>query len=293
MIKGISFSIIASLLFGIVYFLSTVLQPLEGEMLFGWRTLVTLPFLAVLLYSLKQHKAFFQFLIQVKNQPRLFIVLLFTSATMGVQMWLFVWAPVHNRAIEVSIGYLLMPLIMVLIGRFFYKERMSKIKTYSVLFAAIGVLSKVILTGVFSWETGLVCIGYPVYFAVRKYFNVLHLSSFIFEMLLLVPASIYFASQTDMVWIQSQNPHIYLWLALLGAVGGLALGLYILSSQCLPINLLGLLGYFEPFFMLCVSFLIGESLQSDSYLLMICLLIAVALLVWDGIANLPKRRIKV
>lgn len=290
MIKGILFSVTASLLFGVVYFLSTVLQPLEGQQLFGWRTLVTLPFLFILLSVIKQHKAFVEFLIQLKNRPHLLIVLCLTSANMGIQMWLFLWAPVNNKAIEVSIGYLLMPLIMVLIGRFFYKERMSQIKAFAVLFAAIGVLSKLILAGVFSWETALVCLGYPVYFAVRRYFNILHLSSFVCEMILLVPVSLYFALQPDMNWVQIQNPNIYWGLFSLGAIGGLALGLYILSSQSLPMNLLGLLGYLEPFCMLIVSFIIGESLQSDSYILMVCLFISIGLLIADGIAKLPKKK---
>lgn len=290
MIKGVIFSISASLLFGVVYYLSTVLQPMTGQTLFGWRTLVTLPFLFILLFVVKQQRAFWQFLIQLKNQPQLILVLMFTSANMGVQMWLFLWAPVNGSGIEVSMGYLLMPLVMVLIGRGFYKESMSRIKQLAVLFAAVGVLSKLILTGVFSWETSLACLGYPLYFAVRKYFNVLQLSSFIVEMILLLPISIYFASQADMSWIEQQNPQIYWGLATLGLVGGVALGLYILASQRLPMNLLGLLGYFEPFPMLLVSFLIGESLQSDSYLLMACLFIAVLLLVLDGVIKMPAIR---
>ncbi|WP_439294889.1 EamA family transporter RarD [Lonepinella sp. BR2882] len=282
MIKGVIFSVSASLLFGVIYYLSTILQPISGEALLGWRTLVTLPFLFVLLYLIKQYNVFLQFIIQLKNQPYLFLVLLITSANMGVQMWLFLWAPVNNRAIEVSMGYLLMPLIMVLIGRFLYKERISKIKAYAILFAAVGVLSKIILSGTFSWESALACFGYPFYFVIRRRFNILHFSSFVVEMILLLPISCYFANQVDMTWVQTQNPNIYLWLAVLGLVGAVALGVYVLASQILPMNLFGLLSYLEPVTMFMVSFLIGERLASDSYLLMICLFIAIILLVLDG-----------
>lgn len=290
MVKGVLFSVTASMLFGCVYYLSVVLQPISGEGLFGWRTVFTFPFLVFALFLMKQQRVFLEFIKRLKNQPHLIAVLLFTSANMGVQMWLFLWAPVNGKAIEVSIGYLLMPLVMVLIGRFVYQERLSTVKLLAVLFAAAGVLSKVILTGVFSWESALVCVGYPVYFAVRNTFKILHLSSFVTEMALLLPISIYFAAQVDMASALQQNPNVYAWLMLLGVISGIALSLYILSSQLIPINLLGLLGYLEPFAMLIVSFLIGEVLDENSYILMGCLMIAIFLLVADGVSVLYKKR---
>lgn len=289
MLKGIIFSVTASLMFGCVYYLAVLLQPIPGEGIFGLRTLFTLPFLFIALFLLKQQQEFRYFLKQLKNQPHLIFVVLATSFNMGVQMWLFLWAPNNGKAIEVSIGYLLMPLVMVLIGRFLYHERLSLFKLLAVLFALIGVSSKIISTGVFSWESALVCLGYPVYFSLRKSFKILHFSSFLVEMLLLIPISVYFASQVDMDTVLQQNPKAYLWLVILGVISGVAFILYLTSSQLIPINLLGLLGYLEPFAMLIVSFIIGEILERDSYILMACLSIAVFLLIFDGAASLRRK----
>ncbi|MDO4430403.1 MAG: EamA family transporter RarD [Lonepinella koalarum] len=290
MAKGIFYSVLASILFGCVYYLSVLLQPISGAALFGWRTLVTLPFVFLAVFLLGQQGMLRDFLIQLKKQPHLWFILLFTSANMGVQMWLFLWAPVNGKAIEVSIGYLLLPLVMVMIGRCFFKERLSRIKAFAVFFAAMGVFSKIILTGVFSWETLLVCLGYPIYFSVRRYFKILHLSSFAIEMLLLLPISLYFAAQVDMAEVEAINPMIYWGVLLLGIIGGIALSAYILSSQILPINLLGLMGYLEPMAMLVVSFLIGEILESNSYLLMVCLFISVSLLVFEGMMTIKLKK---
>ena len=290
MVKGVLFSVTASMLFGCVYYLSVVLQPISGVGLFGWRIIFTVPFLLFSLFLMKQQQAFYDFLKRLKKEPHLIGVVLFTSFTAGVQMWLFMWAPTNGKAIEVSIGYLLMPLVLVMIGRFIYKERLSRIKVIAIFFTVLGVGSKLLLAGVFSWESALVCIGYPVYFTLRKTFKILHVSSFVLEMLLLVPFALYFAAQVDMDFVLQQNPNAYLWLVVLGIVSGTALTLYILSSQLLPINLFGLLGYLEPFTMLVVSFLIGEILDENSYILMGCLLIAISLLIVDGIVMLYKNR---
>ena len=290
MVKGVLFSVTASMLFGCVYYLSVVLQPISGVGLFGWRIIFTIPFLLFSLFLMKQQQAFYDFLKRLKKEPHLIGVVLFTSFTAGVQMWLFMWAPTNGKAIEVSIGYLLMPLVLVMIGRFIYKERLSRIKVIAIFFTVLGVGSKLLLAGVFSWESALVCIGYPVYFTLRKTFKILHVSSFVLEMLLLVPFAFYFAAQVDMDFVLQQNPNAYLWLVVLGIVSGTALTLYILSSQLLPINLFGLLGYLEPFTMLVVSFLIGEILDENAYILMGCLLIAISLLIVDGIVMLYKNR---
>ena len=47
MSKGIFASVAASILFAVMYFYSSLLQPLDGEEIFGWRTLLTLPCLTL------------------------------------------------------------------------------------------------------------------------------------------------------------------------------------------------------------------------------------------------------
>ena len=39
------------------------------------------------------------------------LALLTSSALVGVQLWLFMWAPLHGRALPVSLGYFLLPLV--------------------------------------------------------------------------------------------------------------------------------------------------------------------------------------
>lgn len=102
------------------------------------------------------------------------------------------------------------------------------------------------------------------------------------ELLLVLPVALYYLSQVEMTPIVAENPQIYFYLGLLGLVSGSAFILYILSSNLLPINVLGLLGYVEPLVMLLISFAIGEKLDANSYILMVCLLVSIGLLSWDS-----------
>ena len=283
MLKGVLFSLTASFLFGCLYYLAIHLRPLVGESVFGIRMVLTLPCLFLALLLFKKWNEFSLFLQRLKREPKLFLVIFITSVIVGGQMWLFLWAPNSGKAIEVSMGYLLMPIVMVAFGKIVYKEPLSRNKWMAIIFAFIGVVSNIILAGKLSLESVFVCTGYPIYFYLRRKFGLSHLHSFVFEIAFLIPVAIYFISNTDIQTVQQVNPHIYIFIALLGIISGAALISYTLASTILSFNLLGLLGYVEPCVMLLISFLIGEKLNPDAYILMSCLLIAILLLILDGI----------
>ena len=48
MSKGIVLSILASCLFGVLYWFTSLLWPLDGQEIFGWRILISLPFMTLL-----------------------------------------------------------------------------------------------------------------------------------------------------------------------------------------------------------------------------------------------------
>ncbi|EFN00620.1 EamA family transporter RarD [Actinobacillus pleuropneumoniae] len=272
----------ANFLFGLGYYFAILLRPLNGESMFGYRIVVLAPFILLAILLFKQTNKFQQLWQKIKQNPPLVLVLLLLALNTGIQLWLFLWAPNNGQAIEVSIGYLLLPIVAVALGKIVFKEHFTLLKWLSLGFAVIGVAYNIWLTGSFSWATIVAGIGYPLYITLRRYFEINTLATFFVELLLVMPFAGYFIDQTDMQPILANNQHIYYFLALFGLVNGAAFILYIASSNLLPVNVLGLLGYVEPLVMLCVSFMIGEVLDSKSYLLMICLALAIILLTVDN-----------
>lgn len=282
MFKGILCSLSANLLFGVVYYFAVLLRPLNGETMFGFRILVVMPFILLAIFLFKQQRAFKDLWQKIRQNPPLVGVVLLLALNTGVQLWLFLWAPNHGQALQVSIGYLLMPLVCVLLGKVVFKEQFSLLKWASLFFAVIGVGSSILLAGSISWATWVAGLGYPVYLTLRRYFHINNLATFFVELLLVLPVALYYAGNAEMSSVLVENPHIYYYLALLGLVSGAAFILYIASSNLLPINVLGLLGYVEPLVMLLVAFSIGEVLDSSSYILMICLILSIGLLTFDS-----------
>ncbi len=290
MLKGILCCMGANFLFGIGYYFAILLRPLNGESMFGYRIFVLAPFILLAIFLFKQTDKFTELWQKIKQKPPLVFILLLLALNTGVQLWLFLWAPNHGQALEVSIGYLLLPITAVTLGKVVFKEQFTRLKWLAVFFAVIGVFSNVLLSGTFSWATLVAGLGYPIYITLRRYFGINHLASFFVELILVMPFALYFILQTDMQPILAENKWIYHFLALFGLVNGAAFILYIASSNLLPVNVLGLLGYVEPLVMLFISFAIGEVLEAKSYLLMICLTIAILLLTLDSFKQ--KKRVK-
>ena len=289
MLKGMFFCITANFLFGLGYYFAILLRPLNGESMFGFRIIVLIPFILLAILLFKQIQNFKQLWQKIKENPPLIFILLLLALNTGVQLWLFMWAPNNGQAIPVSIGYLLLPIVAVVLGKIVFKEYFTLLKWLSLIFAIIGVGTNIILTGTFSWATLVAGIGYPLYITLRRYFNINNLATFCAELLLVTPFALYFIFQTDMQPILIENHYLYAILALFGLVNGIAFIFYIASSNLLPVNVLGLLGYMEPLVMLAISFIIGESLDSKSYILMICLAITITLLTID---NFRQGRLK-
>ena len=283
------FCITANFLFGLGYYFAILLRPLNGESIFGFRIIVLIPFILLAILLFKQIQNFKQLWQKIKENPPLIFILLLLALNTGVQLWLFMWAPNNGQAIPVSIGYLLLPIVAVVLGKIVFKEHFTLLKWFSLIFAIIGVGTNIILTGTFSWTTLVAGIGYPLYITLRRYFNINNLATFFAELLLVTPFALYFISQTEMQPILIENHYLYAILALFGLVNGIAFIFYIASSNLLPVNVLGLLGYMEPLVMLAISFIIGESLNSKSYILMVCLALAIILLTID---NFRQGRLK-
>ena len=289
MLKGIFFCITANFLFGLGYYFAILLRPLNGESMFGFRIIVLIPFILLAILLFKQTPKFKQLWQKIKQKPALIFILLLLALNTGVQLWLFMWAPNNGQAIPVSIGYLLLPIVAVALGKIVFKEHFTLLKWLSLTSAIIGVGTNIVLTGTFSWATIVAGIGYPLYITLRRYFDINNLATFFIELLLVTPFALYFISKTEMQPILLENHYLYAILALFGLVNGIAFIFYIASSNLLPINVLGLLGYMEPLVMLTISFIIGESLDSKSYILMLCLAIAITLLTID---NFRRGRLK-
>ncbi len=260
--RGIALSVAASTLFALLYAYTQWLAPLSGMDIFAWRVIWTLP-AALLLIVWNGHGSLLVATIkQLWRHPRQLLLMFVTATLLGLQLWLFVWAPVNGRALEVSLGYFLMPIVMVLLGRFYYRERLDLWQYLAVASAIVGILHELWMTRAFSWPTLLVALAYPPYFILRRQMKLDSLVQFTLEMLLMMPLVLVLLWHSPTSANVLHRPDMLLLLLPgLGLLSTLALHCFLRASRLLPLGLFGILGYVEPVLLLVVSFvLLGESL---------------------------------
>lgn len=291
MSKGVLVSLVASLLFGLMYYASPWLVPLQGMDIFGWRVLFAVPLVAVMLHVGGEPQLIRQTLVRIRQDRRLWLAMPACAAMVGVQLWLFLWAPLQGRALQVSMGYFLLPLVMVLVGRVFYGERLSVPQKLAVASAAAGVAWALLREQSLSWEMLLVALGYPAYFLLRRHLGVAHLGGFWVELVLLSPVAWWAAIGDGQALAQmlAQRPALYGLIPLLGVVSAVALMCYMLAAKMLSFSLFGLLTYVEPVLLMLAALLLGESVGDGQWPTYIAIWLAVGLLALEGGLNLRRR----
>lgn len=293
MYKGVALSVLASITFGVLYFYTEFLKPLNSEETFAWRMLATLPFLTLLMWWMGDLKHISDIFKRTLKQPKLILWLILSSLLCTSQLWLFLWGPINGRGLQVSLGYFLLPLVMVLIGCVLYKEKLSRWQMAAIALAVVGVGHEIWRIGSVAWETAYVALAYPSYFFLRRVFKTDNLGGFWWDLALIIPISTYLAFvYSDTLPIISQFSYLIWSIIGLGFLSALGLGSYILASRYLPFVIFGLLSYLEPVLLAFASVLLGERIQMAELFTYVPIWIAVLLLVVEGTLHLTKQKKK-
>ncbi len=291
MIRGVLASVVASAIFASLYYYATLMTPLTGEEIYGWRMMFTAPGVTVLLLASREWGQVRKTLRRLADQPALLLVYVANAAMLGAQMWIFTWAPLHGRAMEVTLGYFLMPLMLVVVGRVLYGDRLSRWQQVATALALIGVVNELVQVGGMAWPTVFVALGYPAYFVCRRHFRVDRHGDSWLEMHLMVPAALWFllAGPTGIADTLSDG-RLLAVIPGLGLLSAMAFSLYFFAMRTLNFSLFGLLGYVEPVLLVFVALMLGERLSLVELGTYVPIWMAVGVLVVEGVVRLRRMR---
>ncbi|MFA9486817.1 MULTISPECIES: EamA family transporter RarD [unclassified Moraxella] len=258
-ILGVVLAVFANVLFGVLYSYGQWLSPLSGTSVFLWRMVMILGCLLIFLVFSGQIKSVIGDLKAVHG-VKAWAWLLLPTPIFGSQLWLFMWAPLNQQGVQTAMGYFLFPLVMVLFGCIFFKEKLTKVQWLAVLLAVTGVALEIMRTGELSWATFWVCMTYPIYYVMRRVQKVRAITGMFVDAVLIAPfCLIYLLMYDQNVSMVLQNGWLFLKVVGLGVISILALQSHLEANRILPVSLFGLVGYLEPalLFLLAVTVLGG------------------------------------
>ena len=290
--QGTLSSISSSLLFSMMFLFGLFMLPLTGTQVASWRVLMMLVSLVLLVSFTKQWQHVFDYIKTLKTVKE-WIIFILPAPILGGQVWLFMWAPVNGFGLDITLGYFLLPLVMILLGRFFYHEHMSTLQWVAALFAAMGIGYDIFQYGTISWVTLFVCLGYPPYYLLRRKLSVPPVTGLLFDLTLLTPVVILILYFSGGFSVAAQDMKFWYLLPLLGAASALAMSLMMIASSKLPVSLFGALSYVEPMLLFVLSLtVLSQNLEEGGSLFMYSM-ITLALLVMmadSAIGYMIRRR---
>ena len=186
--------------------------------------------------------------IRVLRTPKLLAILLMSSLFIATNWSLYIWSIEQHRTLESALGYYINPLLNVLVGYVFLKERFTRAQQIAIGLASIAVGLQTWAAGVFPW-VGLTLAGsFCAYGFIRKQVPVSAAPGFFIEVLVLsVPAALYiysgFADGSTHFMIDFHDSALLLGL---GAFTATPLLLYAACVRRLRYSTVGVLQYISP-----------------------------------------------
>ncbi len=284
---GIVYSFLASVIFASM---PAYLQWLPGSIhsfaIIGQRVTWTCILLMLVFVISGQLGKVLQPAMKLKNWPGLLAGTLLIS----IPWSLFVWGPLNGETLAVALGFFLGPLLLVLVGLVVFRERLSFLQWLATALTVLAVISSIWLTGGFSWIAITIAICFALYVVVRKYQPVPVLSAFFIENLVLLPAGIWACIEFgDVAHPFAYNLDLILKFSGIAVLGTLGMSCWLSASRKLPLTLLGLMSYLEPFFIFLVAIIfLAEKPGPGEGLAYALIGLSVLLLVADGIRHLKR-----
>ena len=285
--SGVLYGLGAYFLWGVLPIYWKLLQHVEAMEILASRFLWSAVFVFLLLLFTGKIKIFVQETKAIFSTWKTSICMILAAIMISFNWGIFIWAVEDGRIVETSMGYYINPLMNVLFGVVFLRERLNKLQTAAVICAAVGIGVIVVKNGSLPWVSLTLPLTFALYALLKKIIVAQALTSIMIETLLMSPLAAYYlhylAGKGGNVY-QSCDTVTFLLLAGAGVVTATPLLLFTACARKLPLNLVGFLQYIAPSITLLLGvFVYGEPFTNTIATAFGCIWVGLALFIWSQI----------
>lgn len=237
------------LIWGVLPLYWNLLARAEANEILAHRIIWSFIFMVVVLMVTKRWQSFKEDCRTLWQNKKRGAILLLAAFTISLNWLTYIWAVNHGHVIDTSIGYYINPLMSVLFGIVFFRERISGLKKISLLLAAIGIVLMTYQLGKLPWVAVVLAVSFSVYGALKKQLHLNPFSSITLETLLMVPFAVPYIGLLMMSpanHFSLATPDLALYLMGTGVVTAVPLVLFSYGANLLPLNVLGFFQYISP-----------------------------------------------
>jgi chloramphenicol-sensitive protein RarD len=197
--------------------------------------------------------------------PRLALLLAVSSVLVAVNWLVYIHAVAIESVVHASLGYFVMPLVNVLLGMIFFRERLRVGQWLAVGLAGVGLVVQVVGLGQLPWIALAVAGSFGLYGLVRKVAGVDGMTGLAVETLFLMPpalACLLFWHGKGTGAFGQGDVRLDALLILSGPLTAVPLVCFGQAVRKLPLSVLGILQYLGPSIQLVLAInLFGEPFE--------------------------------
>jgi chloramphenicol-sensitive protein RarD len=228
------------------------------------------------------------------GSARLLALNLLSSVLLTANWLVFVWGVNHGHILETSLGYFLLPLVNVALGRLVLREHLRRLQWIAVGFAGAGVLLQIVQLGRLPWIALTLAVTFSCYGLLRKRSALGSLTGLTVETALLTPAALAYLwwchlDGTGALGRLDLRHHVLILSA--GAITAVPLLLFAYGARRIRLTTLGLLQYLSPTVTLFLGVLVyHEAFGHDRFASFALIWLGLLLYTADNLRTLARGR---
>ena len=195
-----------------------------------------------------------------------YLLALFLSGFLIFINWgVWIYAIATNRIIDASFGYFIMPILSVMLGYFFFKEKLNRKRIFSILLVVLSILFLIVVSiKSLPWVGLIVALSWGFYNLVRKKINVDTDVGLLIESLFILPFALiafYLIANEGYNDFQLSDPPMMIFIFLAGPMTVIPLFLYVRGVELCGLGPTGMIFYITPTF----QFLLGYFYYNEPF----------------------------
>lgn len=292
-LDGLPYALASHAMWGAMPLYLVLVHSVPAIEFVAWRIIWTLPLCLLFLAWRRQGAEVFA---AFRDRHSL-LALAGSASLVGVNWVLYVYAIQTDHVYAASLGYYILPLVMMLLGLVVLGEKLTRPQWGAVTLAALGV--GLLATGALTtlWLSLTMAVTFGIYGLIRKVVRVGALAGMTIETLLL-----YFPAIAVATWYgaqpqgssMAQDPGLAAAIALGGPMTAIPLLMFAIAARRMDYSTIGFLQFLSP----TIVFLLGlfyfeEALNPAQLGCFILIWSAMALFVWDLLKGRRRRKVAV
>ncbi|OEJ13684.1 permease [Brachyspira hampsonii] len=265
--KSILLALAAYIIWGLLPLYWKSVQNFDSAFVLGVRVITTFIFTLIIIIYKRAN---------LYRGVKPLISIIIAGIFLGINWYLYIYTVNSGHVLEAGLAYYIAPILSILIGIIFFRERKTKLEYAAIILMFIGMLYQTITLG----KPPIMAFFIGLTFAIYGIFKKLTIYSS-WESLFLETAAIIIPSIIlSKIYFPSSREPIHTWVSLMfaGVATGIPLYLYAKAAKGLEVSTLGFLQFLLPLFAtLLAIFVYKEEVNLNRAITLIIIMLAAVL----------------